>query len=67
LVTRQKTLATFTLLVAIFAAAPWVLFFQIHYVQGVAIPELLSALAGAVWSVVIGWKMFKAASQPKSS
>jgi hypothetical membrane protein len=67
LVMRQKPLAAFTLLIAILAAAPWVLFFQIHYVQGVAIPELLSALAGAVWSVVIGWKMFKAASQPKSS
>jgi hypothetical membrane protein len=67
LVTRQKKLATFTLLVAILAAAPWALFFQIHYVQGVAIPELLSALAGAVWTVIIGWKMFKAASQPKSS
>ena len=67
MVTRQKTLAIFTLLIAVLAVAPWVLFLQIHYVQGVAIPELLSALAGAMWAVVIGWKMFKAASQPKSS
>ena len=67
LVMRQKPLAAFTLLIAILAATPWVLFFQIQYVQGVAIPELLSALAGAVWSVVIGWKMFKGASHQKSS
>ena len=67
LVMRQKPLAAFTLLIAILAAAPWVLFFQIQYVQGVAIPELLSSLAGAVWTVIIGWKMFKAASKPKSS
>jgi hypothetical membrane protein len=67
LITRQKPMAAFTLLIAILAAAPWVLFIQIHYVQGVAIPELLSALASALWAVVIGWKMFKVASHPKSS
>jgi hypothetical membrane protein len=67
LVTRQKPIATFTVLIAVLAAAPWVLFFGIHYVQGVAIPELLSALAGTVWAIVIGWKMFKAASHTKNS
>ena len=66
LITRQKPLGEFTLLIAVLAAAPWVLFFTIHYVQGVAIPELLSALAGATWAVVIGWKMFKTASHQKS-
>jgi hypothetical membrane protein len=65
-VTRQKRLAAFTLLIAVFAAVEWIVFFQIQYVQGAAIPELLSALAGAVWTVVIGWKMFKAASHLKS-
>ena len=66
-ITRQRPLALFTLLVAILAAAPWVLYFLIQYVQGVAIPELLSALAGAAWAVVIGWKMYKTPSQLKSS
>jgi len=67
LLTHQTKLGTFTLIVAFSAATPWVLYYNIHYVQGVAIPELLSALAGVAWSVVIGWKMFKAASQLKSS
>jgi hypothetical membrane protein len=55
------------LLIAVLAAAPWVLFFVVQYVQGVAIPELLSALAGAAWTVVIGWKMFKSVPHPKKS
>ena len=66
LIIHQKVLAFFTLLVAVIAAAPWVLFFTIHYAEGVAIPELVSALAGAVWTVVIGWKMFKVSSHPKN-
>jgi len=64
--TMQKPLATFTFLVAVLAAAPWILYFLVHYVPGVAIPELLSALAGSAWTVVVGWRMFKAASQPKN-
>ena len=67
LITRQKPLATFTLLIAVLAAAPWALYFMVQYVPGVAIPELLSAIAGATWAVVIGWKMIKTASHPKSS
>jgi hypothetical membrane protein len=67
LLTRQRRLGTFTFLIAILAAIPWILYFSIHYVPGVAIPELLSALAGAAWAVVIGWKMLKSASQTKSS
>jgi hypothetical protein len=31
----------------------------------VAIPEFASALAGSVWIVVLGYKMFKATPQPK--
>jgi hypothetical protein len=41
------------------------LLFAVHYVSGVAIPEFASALAGSVWAVVLSYKMFKAASQPK--
>jgi hypothetical membrane protein len=51
------------LLIAVLAAAPWVLYFLVQYVPGVAIPELLSALAGSAWAVVIGWRMNKAGSQ----
>ncbi len=72
-ITREKRLGWFTLLIAVFAAAPWVLYFLVQYVPGVAIPELLSALAGSAWAVVVGWRMYKAgsrmytpASQPKN-
>ena len=62
LTTRQKELSLFTLLTALVAAAPWVLYFLVRYVPGVAIPELISALAASVWAMVIGWNMFKSAS-----
>jgi hypothetical membrane protein len=65
LVARQKGLSIFTLLTALVSATPWVLYFLVQYVPGVAIPELISALAGSVWAVVIGWRMFRAASRPQ--
>ena len=67
LISKEKRLAGFTLLIAFLAAAPWILYYTVHYVPGVAIPELLSALAGAAWAVFIGWKMLKTGSQPKTS
>jgi hypothetical membrane protein len=60
--TRQKELSLFTLLTALVAAAPWVLYFLVRYVPGVAIPELISALAASVWAIVIGWTMFNSES-----
>jgi hypothetical membrane protein len=62
---RQAKMALFTLLTAAATATPWILYFTIHYVQGVAIPEFASALAGSVWIVVLGYKMLKATPQPK--
>jgi hypothetical membrane protein len=62
---RQTKMALFTLLIAIAAALPWMLLFAFHYVSGVAIPEFASAVAGSVWTMVLSYKMFKAASQPK--
>jgi hypothetical membrane protein len=62
LITRQKELSIFTLLTALVAAAPWVLYFLVRYVPGVAIPELISALAASAWAIVIGWKMFRLGS-----
>ncbi|MEM2098161.1 MAG: DUF998 domain-containing protein [Candidatus Bathyarchaeia archaeon] len=56
---QKKRLALFTLLVAIVAATPWILYFTIHYAPNVAIPETLSAFAGAVWTVVISGRMLK--------
>jgi hypothetical membrane protein len=67
LVARQKGLSIFTLLAALVAAAPWILYFLVRYAPGVAIPELISALAGSAWAVVIGWKMFRSASFPQKT
>ena len=67
LIMRKKPIAMFTFVITVLASAPWVIYFTLHPISGVAIPELLSALAGAAWAVVIGWKMFKSAPQPKSS
>jgi hypothetical membrane protein len=62
---RRARMAWFTLAVAVVAALPWVLYFSVHYVPAVAIPEAVSALAGSVWAVLLGIKMLRAASQPK--
>ena len=63
--TRQVRMAVFTLLVAVAAAAPWVLYFSIHYVSGVAVPEAVSAFAGSVWAVAMSGKMLRQASRSK--
>jgi hypothetical membrane protein len=62
LLVHEKQLAGFTLLIAIVAAAPWVLYFFVQYVPGVAIPELISALAASAWAITIGWRMYHAGS-----
>lgn len=64
---HKTRMAVFTLLVAVAAATPWVLYFAIHYVLGVAIPEAISAFAGAVWAVVLSGKMLRKASRSKTS
>ncbi len=60
---RQKRIAVFTLLLGLIAAAPWLLLFVVRYVSGVAIPELIVAVAGGLWSGVFGFKMLKMASR----
>lgn len=58
-VKRQAKMAIFTLLVAIAAATPWVLYFIIHYAPNVAIPEIISGLAGAIWIIILGYKILQ--------
>ena len=60
---RQTKMAVFTLAVAVVAALPWILYYYIQYVPGVAIPEAVSGLAGSVWAVVLSYKMLRAASK----
>jgi hypothetical membrane protein len=66
-VKRKTKMALFTLLTATAAATPWILQFTIHYVQGMAITEFVSALAGSVWAMLLGYKMLKATSKPKTA
>lgn len=63
----QVRMAVFTLIAAVAAAAPWILYFSVHYVSGVAVPEAVSGLAGTVWTVVLGCKMMREASRAKVS
>lgn len=62
---KQKPLAAFTLLLGVVGAVPWLLLFVLRYVSGVAIPELISAVAGGFWAAVFGYKMLKMALQKK--
>jgi hypothetical membrane protein len=61
----QMLMTLFTLLVAIAAISPWILLFSVRYVAGVAVPEFVSALAGAVWAVILGYMMIREASRAK--
>ena len=58
---HQVKLAVFTLLASFIAAAPWILYFTIHYVPNVAIPETISGLTGSIWIIVLSYKMLKTA------
>jgi hypothetical membrane protein len=59
---REVRMGVFTLFIAVAAAIPWALLFSVHYVPGVAIPEIASGIAGSVWTIVLGYKMFKEGS-----
>jgi len=63
---RQKKMALLTLLTAVAAATPWILYFTVHYVNGVAIPEFASAMAGSFWVVALSYKMLKVKPQVKT-
>ena len=64
---RQMKMTLFTLLIAAAAATSWILYFTVHYANGVAIPEFISAMAGSVWMILFGYKMLRATPQPKTS
>jgi len=55
----EVKLAFFTLSSSLIAAAPWLLFFMFHYTPNVAIPEIISALAGSIFVIIISYKMLK--------
>jgi len=64
---HKTRMAAFTLLVAVTAATPWILYFAIPYAPNVAVPEAVSAFAGAVWAVTLSGKMLKQVAHSKTS
>jgi hypothetical membrane protein len=66
-VKHQAKMAILTILVAVTAATPWVLYFIINYAPNVAIPEIISGLAGATWIIILGYKILqKTHAQPSN-
>lgn len=59
LLRHQTKIALFTVFIALAVAMPWLLYFTLHYVTGVAIPESISGLAGAVWIILLSYKIIK--------
>ncbi|MGD6932766.1 MAG: DUF998 domain-containing protein [Candidatus Bathyarchaeia archaeon] len=58
---HEVKLAVFTLVTSFIAAAPWILYYTIHYVPNVAIPETISGLTGSVWVIFVSYKILKTA------
>lgn len=56
----NRGLAAFTVAIGLVAAIPWILQLTIHYVPGVAIPEIISAVAVSAWVIVLSTKILKA-------
>lgn len=56
----EVKMGLFALLMAAFSATAWIIYFTTHFVEGVAIPEVISALSVSVLSMILGFKMFKA-------
>jgi len=55
----HKKLGAFTIIMAIVAIIPWTIWIPLKPYRGVAIPELVSALAAATWSIVMSSTLLK--------
>jgi len=58
----QRRLSALTLVVAVVAAAVWILQFLFNYVANVAVPEFVSGFAAALWTEAVSYRMLKEAS-----
>ncbi|MDT8782251.1 MAG: DUF998 domain-containing protein [Candidatus Bathyarchaeota archaeon] len=56
---RQRSMAVFTIAVGIAAALPWIFQYTFNYFTRVAIPETLSAIAVSVWVIIVVIKIIK--------
>ena len=62
----QRKLGAFTLIIAIIAFLPWAIWEPLRPYRGVAIPELVSALAAATWSIVMGTILLRKTREPNN-
>jgi hypothetical membrane protein len=60
----HKRLAAFTIIMAITAIVPWAIWLPLKPYRGVAIPELVSALAAATWSIIMGSTLLRKNKPP---
>jgi len=56
---ERHKLSMFTLALSLAAAATWVLQFTVHYVSNVAVPEFVSGLLGAIWTIELSYLMLE--------
>jgi hypothetical membrane protein len=59
----HRKLGAFTLIMAITAVIPWAVWTPLKPYRGAAIPELISALAAATWSIVMGSTIIRKTSR----
>ncbi len=59
----ERKLTALTLVLAFAAAAPWVMLFAVRYVEGVAVPEFASSVAGVIWVVALSVKLLRVKSR----
>jgi hypothetical membrane protein len=60
----HRKLGAFTLVMSITAVIPWTIWMPLKPYRGVAIPELISALAAATWSIIMGSTLLRKNKPP---
>lgn len=55
----KPKMGAFTFIIALTAAAVWIIHWTVGFGSNVAIPEALSAIAASTWAIVLGCKMLK--------
>lgn len=59
LITGRVKMGLLALLMSAVAATIWITYFATHFVEGVAIPEAISALSVSTVSMILGFKMLR--------
>jgi len=63
----KRRLSMFTLALALIAALVWILEVTIQFVQGVAIPEAVSGVAGALWVWTLSFSMLTESAKQQAN